>query len=115
MSRPPQHNAPFKNGSIEYLSKVNLGFSTINQQGELKAALFDDIEKLEVFIAHNLVEIIQAIVIPVIAIVLMFNINLWMTMVMIIPVIVGVLPLFMMRKCPDLTMKYTNTFSEVMG
>lgn len=102
--------------ALEYLSKVNLGFFNNKSTGELKAALFDDIEKLEVFIAHNLVEIIQAIVIPVIAIVLMFNINLWMTLVMIIPVIVGVfLPTFMMRKYPDLTMKYTNTFSEVMG
>lgn len=102
--------------ALEYLSKVNLGFFNNKSTGELKAALFDDIEKLEVFIAHNLVEIIQAIVIPVIAIVLMFRINLWMTLVMIIPVIVGVfLPTFMMRKYPDLTMKYTNTFSELMG
>ncbi|WP_394290323.1 ABC transporter ATP-binding protein, partial [Fusobacterium necrophorum] len=102
--------------ALEYLSKVNLGFFNNKSTGELKAALFDDIEKLEVFIAHNLVEIIQAIVIPVIAIVLMFRINLWMTLVMIIPVIVGVfLPTFMMRKYPDLTMKYTNTFSKVMG
>lgn len=102
--------------ALEYLSKVNLGFFNNKSTGEIKAALFDDIEKLEVFIAHNLVEIIQAIVIPVIAIVLMFRINLWMTLVMIIPVIVGVfLPTFMMRKYPDLTMKYTNTFSEVMG
>lgn len=102
--------------ALEYLSKVNLGFFNNKSTGEIKAALFDDIEKLEVFIAHNLVEIIQAIVIPVIAIVLMFRINLWMTLVMIIPVIVGVfLPTFMMRKYPDLTRKYTNTFSEVMG
>lgn len=102
--------------ALEYLSKVNLGFFNDKSKGELKAALFDDIEKLEVFIAHNLVEIIQAIVIPVIAIVLMFRINLWMTLAMIIPVIVGVfLPTLMMRKYPDLTMKYTNIFSEVMG
>ncbi len=61
--------------ALEYLSKVNLGFFNNKSTGELKAALFDDIEKLEVFIAHNLVEIIQAIVIPVITIVLMFRIT----------------------------------------
>lgn len=102
--------------ALEYLSKVNLGFFNNKSTGELKAALFDDIEKLEGFIAHNLVEIIQAIVIPVIAVVLMLRINVYMTLAMIIPVIVGVfLPTFMMRKYPDLTRKYTNTFSEVMG
>lgn len=102
--------------ALEYLSKVNLGFFNNKSTGEMKAALFDDIEKLEIFIAHNLVEIIQAIVIPVIAVVLMLRINVYMTLAMIIPVIVDVfLPTFMMRKYPDLTRKYTNTFSEVMG
>ncbi|KDE70170.1 multidrug ABC transporter [Fusobacterium necrophorum DAB] len=102
--------------ALKYLSKVNLGFFNNKSTGEMKAALFDDIEKLEIFIAHNLVEIIQAIVIPVIAVVLMLRINVYMTLAMIIPVIVGVfLPTFMMRKYPDLTRKYTNTFSEVMG
>lgn len=113
--RSLQHYAPFKNGSFRISIKSKFGIFNNKSTGEIKAALFDDIEKLEVFIAHNLVEIIQAIVIPVIAIVLMFRINLWMTLVMIIPVIVGVLPTFMMRKYPDLTRKYTNTFSEVMG
>lgn len=101
---------------LEYLSKVNLGFFNNKSTGELKAALFDDIEKLEVFIAHNLVEIIQAIVIPLIAVILMIHVNIWMTLAMIIPVFIGVfLPVLMMKKYPNLTEKYSNTFSEVMG
>lgn len=101
---------------LEYLSKVNLGFFNNKSTGELKAALFDDIEKLEVFIAHNLVEIIQAIVIPLIAVILMIHVNIWMTLAMIIPVFIGVfLPVLMMKKYPNLTEKYSNAFSEVMG
>lgn len=101
---------------LEYLSKVNLVFFNNKSTGELKAALFDDIEKLEVFIAHNLVEIIQAIVIPLIAVILMIHVNIWMTLAMIIPVFIGVfLPVLMMKKYPNLTEKYSNTFSEVMG
>lgn len=102
--------------ALEYLSKVSLGFFNNKTSGELKAALFDDIEKLEGFIAHNLIEITQAVVIPIISMLIMFYINVFMALTMLLPVFVGVLlPTMMMKKYPNLTKKYTDTFSELLS
>lgn len=102
--------------ALEYLSKVSLGFFNNKTSGELKAALFDDIEKLEGFIAHNLIEITQAVVIPIISMLIMFYINVFMALTMLLPVVVGVLlPTMMMKKYPNLTKKYTDTFSELLS
>ena len=102
--------------ALEYLSKVSLGFFNNKTSGELKAALFDDIEKLEGFIAHNLIEITQAVVIPIISMLIMFYINVFMALTMLLPVVVGVLlPTMMMKKYPHLTKKYTDTFSELLS
>ena len=102
--------------ALEYLSKVNLGFFNNKTSGELKAALFDDIEKLEGFIAHNLIEITQAVVITIISMLIMFYINVFMALTMLLPVVVGVLlPTMMMKKYPNLTKKYTDTFSELLS
>lgn len=102
--------------ALEYLSKVSLGFFNNKTSGELKAALFDDIEKLEGFIAHNLIEITQAVVIPIISMLIMFYINVFMALTMLLPVVVGVLlPTMMMKKYPNLTKKYTDTFSELLN
>ena len=91
--------------ALEYLSKVSLGFFNNKTSGELKAALFDDIEKLEGFIAHNLIEML-----------IMFYINVFMALTMLLPVVVGVLlPTMMMKKYPNLTKKYTDTFSELLS
>jgi multidrug ABC transporter len=102
--------------ALEYLSKVSLGFFNNKTFGELKAALFDDIEKLEGFIAHNLIEITQAVVITIISMLIMFYINVFMALTMLLPVVVGVLlPTMMMKKYPNLTKKYTDTFSELLS
>ena len=102
--------------ALEYLSKVSLGFFNNKTSGELKAALFDDIEKLEGFIAHNLIEITQAVVIPIISMLIMFYINVFMALTMLLPVVVGaLLPTMMMKKYPNLTKKYTDTFSELLS
>lgn len=102
--------------ALEYLSKVSLGFFNNKTSGELKAALFDDIEKLEGFIAHSLIEITQAVVIPIISMLIMFYINVFMALTMLLPVVVGVLlPTMMMKKYPNLTKKYTDTFSELLS
>lgn len=102
--------------ALEYLSKVSLGFFNNKTSGELKAALFDDIEKLEGFIAHNLIEITQAVVITIISMLIMFYINVFMALTMLLPVVVGVLlPTMMMKKYPNLTKKYTDTFSELLS
>jgi len=102
--------------ALEYLSKVSLGFFNNKTSGELKAALFDEIEKLEGFIAHNLIEITQAVVIPIISMLIMFYINVFMALTMLLPVVVGVLlPTMMMKKYPNLTKKYTDTFSELLS
>ena len=102
--------------ALEYLSKVSLGFFNNKTSGELKAELFDDIEKLEGFIAHNLIEITQAVVIPIISMLIMFYINVFMALTMLLPVVVGVLlPTMMMKKYPNLTKKYTDTFSELLS
>lgn len=99
---------------LEHLSQINLGFFNSHTPGQLKSALFDDIGRLEDFIAHNLIELAQAIVVPIVLLVLLFFIQPIMALCMLVPAILGiVVPLAMMNRYPELTDEYARTMSEV--
>lgn len=99
---------------LEHMSKLNLGFFNDHSSGKLKGALFDDIGRLENFIAHNMLELAQAVVVPVILFGILLLIQPVMALCMLIPAVLGVgLPMLMMRRYPDLTHEFAKTMTDV--
>lgn len=70
-----------------HIGKINLGFFTDNSIGEIKRVLMEDVERLEIFLAHQLPDIVSAIVVPVTVLIFLFSVNVPMTLMMIVPII----------------------------
>lgn len=89
---------------IEHISKFNLGFFQEHSPGEMKTLLFDDVDRVENFLAHSTLELAQAVVVPVIMFIFMLSINWIMALVMLIPIVLGLLiPMLMMKNYPDMS------------
>lgn len=99
---------------LQHMSSLNLGFFNDNSQGKIKTAIFDDIGRLENFIAHNLLELAQSFVVPLILFIVLLTIQPIMALCILIPAVLGiVIPMKIMKGYPELTKEYTNTFSSV--
>lgn len=70
-----------------HIGKINLGFFTDNSIGEIKRVLMEDVERLEIFLAHQLPDVVSAIVVPVTVLIFLFMVNVPMTLMMIVPII----------------------------
>ncbi|WP_022819047.1 ABC transporter ATP-binding protein [Fusobacterium russii] len=70
---------------VKHLGKINLGFFRKNSIGQIKKAVDEDIEKLELFIAHQIPDLIEAIVVPLVIIIYLFTINWLLALALFIP------------------------------
>lgn len=70
-----------------HIGKINLGFFSENSIGEVKRVLMEDVERLEIFLAHQLPDLVTAIVIPIITLGYLFSINVPMALMMLVPII----------------------------
>ncbi|MGL5437250.1 MAG: ABC transporter ATP-binding protein [Lachnospiraceae bacterium] len=101
---------------LEKLSTFNLGFFETHTPGKLKSALFDDIGKLEDFIAHNMLEMAQAIAAPLLLFIILLFIHPVMAICMIIPLILGIgIPMKMIGSYPELTEEFAKTGAKLGG
>ena len=76
---------------IEHMSKLNMGFFKKNMTGKLKKIINEDVEKLENFIAHQIPELSSAFATPLIFLGIMFYFNWQLSLVLFIPIILGIL------------------------
>ena len=58
-----------------HLSLVPLGYHVLMGSGKLRKIMDDNIEKIETFIAHQLPDLVAAVVAPIVAVVLLFSVN----------------------------------------
>lgn len=72
----------------DHLAKIHLGFFTDNSTGEVKKVLMDDVDRLEQFLAHQLPDIVVAVVVPVIVLCYLFTVNVWMSLALLATVFV---------------------------
>lgn len=99
---------------LDHLSQLNLGFFHDHSLGQLKNALFDDIGRLEDFIAHNTIELVQAVVVPLLLFVVLFVLQPLMALCMLAAALLGtLLPMAMMRRYPDLTDAFAGAVAEL--
>lgn len=74
---------------MKHISKINLGFYTKNTSGEVKKVVIEDVERIENFLAHQIPDLVTAIVVPVLIFIYMCTMNIIMAFAMLLPVILG--------------------------
>lgn len=76
---------------IDHIAKVPLGSINKRSTGEIKTILNEDIEKLELFLAHNIPELTCYLVGPVVVFFYLLTINVPLALVSLIPLILAFL------------------------
>ncbi|WP_122642601.1 ABC transporter ATP-binding protein [Luxibacter massiliensis] len=95
-----------------HMGEINLGFYTDNSSGEVKKVLTEDVERLEKFLSHQIPDIVVAIVVPLTVLMYLFTVNMWMSFVLIIPILLTFLGQFLMLY---LSKKPMETFYGLAG
>ena len=94
---------------LEHMSKFNLGYFQEHAPGQIKTTLFDDVDRIENFLAHSTLELAQAIVVPLMMFLFMLRLNWKMALIMLIPMILGIaIPMALMGRYPDLTDEFAG-------
>jgi ATP-binding cassette subfamily B protein len=72
-----------------HISRLGLGFFTGNTTGEIKKVIIEDVERLEKFLAHQIPDIVSAIVVPLAVFGYMLSLSIPMALCILSPVIIG--------------------------
>lgn len=96
----------------DHLGKIHLGFFTDNSTGEIKKVLMEDVDRLEQFLAHQLPDIVVAVVVPVVVLCYLFTVNIWMSLALLATVILIVI---LMGVELSVSKKRMNRFYEIAG
>lgn len=99
---------------VNHISKFNLGFFQEHAPGEIKTLLFDDVDRVENFLAHSTLELAQVAVVPVIMFIFMLKLNWMMALVMLIPMILGLgIPMMLMKNYPDMSTELSEDIADL--
>ena len=99
---------------VKHISKFNLGFFQEHSPGEIKTLLFDDVDRVENFLAHSTLELAQVAVVPVIMFIFMLKLNWMMALVMLIPMILGLgIPMMLMKNYPDMSAELSKDIADL--
>lgn len=89
---------------LKHMSRFSLGFFQEHAPGQIKTTLFDDVDRIEQFLAHSTLELAQAVVVPLMMFLFMLRLHWIMALVMLIPMILGVaIPMIMVGNYPDMS------------
>ncbi|MBN2049109.1 MAG: ABC transporter ATP-binding protein [Spirochaetales bacterium] len=67
------------------LGRLGMGYFTRRHTGGIKKVLHEDVERIELFVAHHIVDLVQAISLPVIALVFLFVLDWRLALGVLIP------------------------------
>ncbi|WP_407672250.1 ABC transporter ATP-binding protein [Paenibacillus sinensis] len=73
----------------EHIGRLPLGYFSKNASGKVKKNVEQDVEKIELFIAHQLPDLISTAVMIVAIVIIMFSLNVWFALACTIPMVVG--------------------------
>lgn len=96
----------------DHLGKIHLGFFSDNSAGEVKKVLMEDVDRLEQFLAHQLPEIVSAVIVPVVVLCYLFTVNMWMSLALLVTVFVII---FLMGVELGVSKKRMNFFYQIAG
>ena len=73
--------------TIEHLGALNLGFFRENSSGEIKKALGEDVQKLEIFLAHQIPDLAESIITPLVILIFLLTIKWYLALLLLVPFI----------------------------
>ncbi len=94
--------------TTQHIAKLNLGFFKEKNIGEIKKILNEDIEKLEIFLAHQIPDLSAAIFTPLIIFIFLLFLNWKIALVLLVPVILALIAQMIMFKNYGERMKEYN-------
>lgn len=80
----------------DHISGLPLGWFNRNAIGKVKQIAEQDVDQIEIFIAHQFPDMVNTIALLVVMVVAMFNLNAWLALSCIIPIIIGFVVQFSM-------------------
>jgi len=86
---------------MEKMGKISSGYYTSNTLGSIKKLLIEDVEQIEIFIAHSMCEVAAAIATPVFTIIVLFITDWRLTLVSLVPILCSFVILAMALGKPD--------------
>lgn len=72
-----------------HVSRLPLGWLSARGSGAVKQAVHDDVGALHHLVAHALLDLVSALVVPIAATVYLFTVNPWMTVITLVPLALG--------------------------
>lgn len=92
----------------DHMAKVPLGALNERRTGDIKTVLNEDIEKLELFLAHNLPEMVGYLVGPVVIFIYLMTVNVPLAFISLLPLAAAVLVMGIMFRNTDSLMDRAN-------
>ncbi len=102
---------------VEHLAKVPLGYYALQSSGALRKTLEKSTENTENFVAHQLPDYAQSLVMPVAFLASMFYFDWRMSLLCLIPIVLGFMALGMMMggNNADFIVKYQKALGDMSG
>lgn len=57
------------------LTRMPMGYFTSKTNGSIKKVLYEDVERIELFVAHHIMDIVQAVALPLISLIFLFYVD----------------------------------------
>lgn len=92
----------------DHMAKVPLGSLNERRTGDIKTVLNEDIEKLELFLAHNLPELVFYLVGPAVIFCYLITVNVPLALISLVPLALAVIVLIVMFRNTDNLMDRAN-------
>lgn len=92
----------------DHMAKVPLGALNERRTGDIKTVLNEDIEKLELFLAHNLPDLVCYLVGPVVIFIYLMTVNVPLAFISLIPLVAAILVMGIMFRNTDSLMDRAN-------
>ncbi len=86
---------------MEKMSRISMGYFNGTTQGAIKKIMTDDVEEIEVFVAHNLSDVAAGIAAPLFTIIFLFCMDWRLALVTMLPIVISVVLLGMCLKQKD--------------
>jgi hypothetical protein len=83
-----------------HIGKLPLGWLSSRSTGAVKKTLEDNVDRVELFIAHQLPDLVHAAVTLMVMIAVMFSFNVWLAIACILPMVIGVAAQFLSFASP---------------
>lgn len=99
----------------EKLTRISMGFFNQKSSGEIKKVMSEDVERIELFVAHHIPDIVSAFLFPIIMLGYLFFIDWQLAIAAIVPLPLAILVQMSMMSKMDLYRDYHRALEKMNG